>query len=268
MGLKTKKGFDISAFTLKVIACLIMLIDHMTILFTDYGTTIYTAGRAIGRIAMPIFMFFLVEGFFYTKNRWRSLIVLAIFALISEAPFDWAFWGLNYSTESVFYGQNMLVTMFIVYATLMGIDYIRKKFFFGNYAYYSFASAFLIVIGSGAAFLLKTDYSYFGVMVGMGFYFFRFKKMRILIYYVVCLLIYSINGNMIEFVSVLAFLLIFLYNGRQYPKSFAYLTKNGEDITEKYKHKSYYVLKYAFYLFYPLHLTILCLIRFNFAFGI
>ena len=92
MGLKTKKGFDISAFTLKVIACLIMLIDHMTILFTDYGTTIYTAGRAIGRIAMPIFMFFLVEGFFYTKNRWRSLIVLAIFALISEAPFDWAFW--------------------------------------------------------------------------------------------------------------------------------------------------------------------------------
>lgn len=49
---------------LKIIACISMLIDHIGyVLFPDV-----TVLRLIGRIAMPIFAFFIGEGCLYTKT--------------------------------------------------------------------------------------------------------------------------------------------------------------------------------------------------------
>ena len=53
---------------LKCIAIICMIIDHLGhfIFNTDYN--VYIICRSIGRIAMPLFIFLLVEGFFRTKK--------------------------------------------------------------------------------------------------------------------------------------------------------------------------------------------------------
>ena len=50
---------------LKIIAFVAMVIDHIgTVLFPDY-----VIFKIIGRIAFPIFSFFVAEGYFYTRSK-------------------------------------------------------------------------------------------------------------------------------------------------------------------------------------------------------
>lgn len=69
--------------TLKIIAMLTMLIDHIgAIFFPDQ-----MLWRTIGRIAFPIFSWQLVEGFVHTSSRLRYALRLLMFACISQAPY-------------------------------------------------------------------------------------------------------------------------------------------------------------------------------------
>ena len=104
------KKWGISTFSLKLIAVWTMFIDHFSIVFLADHQKLYLTGRAIGRLSFPIFCFILVEGFFYTKNRLKHGILLGIFALISEVPYDLLY-------ESVFdlERQNVFFSLFIGY---------------------------------------------------------------------------------------------------------------------------------------------------------
>ena len=57
-----KRGF--SQESLKLIACLTMLVDHIGALLMPQ----YMWMRAIGRLSFPIYCFMLAEGVHYTKN--------------------------------------------------------------------------------------------------------------------------------------------------------------------------------------------------------
>ena len=57
--------WGISTFTLKIIAMITMIIDHVGFLFFQDNHQTYIILRSIGRISFPIFCFVLVEGFFY-----------------------------------------------------------------------------------------------------------------------------------------------------------------------------------------------------------
>ena len=66
----------ISGAQLKYIAFISMLIDHtnnalITPMLNGKGALLYISNifSVLGRIAFPIFMFFLIEGFFKTRNR-------------------------------------------------------------------------------------------------------------------------------------------------------------------------------------------------------
>ncbi|ERJ82890.1 hypothetical protein HMPREF1987_01238 [Peptostreptococcaceae bacterium oral taxon 113 str. W5053] len=72
-----------------------MLIDHVNKLLiapriNGDGFLLHLSNifSIFGRIAFPIFIFFIVEGFFKTSNRKKYLITLLIFGVISEIPFD------------------------------------------------------------------------------------------------------------------------------------------------------------------------------------
>lgn len=114
-----EKKRGISGSTLKLIAMASMLIDHTAacvlyrIIMADpanfdaRGQAIMTPAcvtyfvmRGIGRLAFPIYIFLLLEGFEHTRSRWRYLGRLVIFALISEIPFDMA---LSFSYRDVRY---------------------------------------------------------------------------------------------------------------------------------------------------------------------
>ena len=78
---------------LKWIAVLTMVIDHVgAILFPDQIWM-----RVIGRVAFPIYAYCLAEGFRYTSDYRRYLGRLALFAILSEIPFDLALYGVPVS---------------------------------------------------------------------------------------------------------------------------------------------------------------------------
>jgi len=89
----------LSQEALKLTACIAMLIDHIG----AYLLPQYTLLRIIGRIAFPIFCFLLVEGVNHTRNPKKYLQRLAVGMVLSEIPFDLAFFrdGISWAHQSV-----------------------------------------------------------------------------------------------------------------------------------------------------------------------
>lgn len=66
-------------------------------------------------------MFCFAEGFFHTKDRIKHGIILGIFALLSEVPYDLMYGSLWDLTR-----QNVLITLFIGYMMIWMLDLISK----------------------------------------------------------------------------------------------------------------------------------------------
>lgn len=73
-----------NAKTLKIIAACSMTIDHIGLYLVPAHSWIYLVLRIIGRLAYPLFAFFIVQGFRHTHNRKRYLVRLLVYAIIIE----------------------------------------------------------------------------------------------------------------------------------------------------------------------------------------
>ncbi len=229
-----RKG--ISGSTLKIIAIVTMLIDHIGAVIVErmilrgvpFGgmsmKDLYLLDqvlRSIGRIGFPLFCFLLVEGFVHTKNRVKYGLRLGLFALLSEIPFNLAFSGKVFLTKY----QNVFFTLLIGFLVMAAFRQIEEK-----YREKRLLSLLLVVIslmtGMAVAVLLKTDYDYLGIFSIAVLYVFRtYRPFQML-----C----GALSFMWEIPAPAAFLAAACYNGRRGLK-----------------------LKYIFYLFYPTHLLIL-----------
>lgn len=70
---------------LKIIAIITMIIDHIGFYFSaSLNPYIYVIFRCIGRIAMPIFTFLIVEGYCYTKNFKKYILSIFSCAIITQ----------------------------------------------------------------------------------------------------------------------------------------------------------------------------------------
>lgn len=222
-----------SASTLKLIAIITMLIDHIGAIFFPDQMWI----RMIGRIAFPIFAYFIAEGFFRTSDVKKYMQRLLIFAFISQWPFSFAF------DRSIFLSLNVFFTLF-----------------FGLYAIYKYDQSknmnIVSIIGILAQ-VLNTDYGIYGVYMIFIFYKYHedFKNMvkyqAILngSYLGLVLIIFSLNGNSLSFGHVL-------------PVLIQGLCLLSLILIKYYNGEKGYNFKYIFYAFYPVHLTILGLIKF------
>lgn len=88
-----------SGFVLKLLAVVIMLVDHLAVVFGRQGigspeTLNYM--RALGRVAFPIFCFLVVEGAIHTKDKLKYFIRLIVFGIISELFYDMTIQGRTY----------------------------------------------------------------------------------------------------------------------------------------------------------------------------
>lgn len=225
---------------LKAIAYISMLIDHIGyVLFPDI-----LVFRIIGRLAMPIFAFFIAEGIRYSKSYPKYLIRLFITALISEIPFRLCFEG---TINGPFYPKNVLVTLFLGALALILTQIMIKKGLSKILCVIPCLCACILAI------LMETDWSYLGILMIFVFFFFKEKKANmvigiVLIYIAAFMTDYLDTVMKLGLVSPFNFLIhlfglvalvpIVYYNG-EYTKS---------------------KLRYLMYLFYPLHLIVIYLI--------
>ena len=108
-----------SAFTLKLIALVTMIIDHVGAIFFPQFIWL----RYIGRLSMPIYAFLLVQGYMHTRNFNRYALRMGIFALLSEVPYDLLFQG----TWLEFQRQNILFTFLTALFVMKLLDASAKS---------------------------------------------------------------------------------------------------------------------------------------------
>lgn len=146
-----------SALALKLIACLCMLLDHI-----GYCVHGLPALRAIGRIAFPLYVFLMSEGFRHTSDRIRYGLRLLLFAILSQVPF----WLLM--AEDSWYGYwNVMVTLLLSLLCLWLLEACRKR----KLLYLAAIPGILglcVILDLG---ILHTDYGAKGLMLAVSFYY-------------------------------------------------------------------------------------------------
>ena len=236
-GSKTKSS-GLTGDVLKWIAIITMTIDHLAasvlyhalsndfIIHPEYKT-LYATMRFIGRIAFPIYIFLITEGCRYTKNIWKYLARLSVFALISEIPFDMA------NNDSFFYpkDQNVFFTLALSVAAIAVMKEVDKNTKKPALRWVSYI--LLTAAAAVTAYYLHTDYSFVGVLAICAAWLLRDNRIMAMLATCAILLISSPS----EFFAFIAIWPIALYNG----------TKGRQH-------------KYFFYFYYPAHLLIFGLI--------
>jgi protein traX len=222
-----------SGAQLKYIAFLSMLADHVNkaLIYPFLSgegilQRISDAFDILGRIAFPLFAFFLVEGFFKTGNRKKYLASLLIFGIISEIPFDMALSGVFFEPNS----NNIMFTLALMLITIWIIDTLKEKMQnMSKYIWYPFS---FVIVGIMCIISMVTglDYEYHAIMIGYLFYIFYNK--RVFAIFLGYLAIFK------EVWSLLGFSLILTYNGKRGKQN-----------------------KLFNYCFYPGHLLILGILR-------
>lgn len=214
---------------LKYIAMFSMLLDHVNkaLLYPQLNNSALLLLSDIldilGRIAYPIFLFFLVEGFFKTKNRAKYLGSLLVFAVISEVPFD------LFSTRTFFEPNmnNILFTFAMVLIMLWIIDILKTRL---PKAVWYFVSILLVAVMCLVSMLTSVDYEYHAILGGYFLYIFHKA--------------YPVS---------IPFAFASMYKEPWALLGFAFtLTYNGERGKQN---------KWINYTFYPLHLFLLGLLR-------
>ncbi len=82
------KGF-LSASALKLIAVIAMTIDHIGWMFVPTASAAGWIMHFIGRLTFPLMCYFITEGYHHTRDLRKYFLRLAVFALLSHFPFWW-----------------------------------------------------------------------------------------------------------------------------------------------------------------------------------
>ena len=232
----------ISGAILKWLALVTMLIDHIGATIIRHYRILpncpasikltYEIMRNIGRIAFPIFIFLLVEGYQHTKSRKKYLMRLLVFAVISEVPFDMAFknsfWNIGY--------QNVFFTLSLGLIAIWLMDEIKKRSSLhikepvAAAAYTNLLSLGVIAVFCLLAEFMETDYHSVGIFAIAVAWLLKDKRY---LQMPACCLTLRLSSKR-EWYAFIACLPILFYNG-----------KRGK------QHK------YFSYFFYPVHLLIL-----------
>lgn len=218
-----------TSFLLKIVACITMFIDHIGYLVHNGMMSIY---NFIGRFAFPIFAFQISEGYTHTKNLKKYIFRIFIFALISQYPFM-----LFHSLISTKFALNVFFTLLLGLTCIIIYDKNPLKV----------VSLIIIICIGYIAEITNCDYGFYGVAVIFLFYLFKNNKLLINLSFILCTIIkYTMYiykyGNIIIylalcFCTLLSLVFINLYNKKQGKK-----------------------LKYFLYIFYPVHLLIICIL--------
>ena len=181
-----------TGFQLKLLAMLAMTADHIGAVFFPEIPLL----RWIGRLAMPVLCFFIGEGLRHTRSPRRYLLRLTGFALLSELPFDLAFYG------GIEWGhQNAYFTLALGLLALWAIQSRGME------------GWLLALTAALAAELLGCDYGMYGVLLILLLD--RFHRARSEQLAAAALLNLAFFGLQTQTLSLIALTLLWLYNGKR-----------------------------------------------------
>lgn len=227
---------------LKIIAIIAMTLDHMADLFYPNmpNSIVSNILHIIGRLTAPIMFFFICEGFYYTKNLGKYIKRLFLFAIISHFSYCFAF-GINYipfSTGDIFNQTSIMWTLAWSVVALYVV--------YGDTKLKEWMKWVLVILINIVTF--SADWSSIAVMIIIFMYKDRGnlkKQMKSLmlwtsIYALVSFIFVNKNYGIIQLFVILVYPLLKMYN--------------GERGNIKW-------MKWFFYLYYPLHLIIIGIVR-------
>ena len=162
---------------LKIIACLLMLIDHMgAALFPEVIIL-----RMVGRLSFPIFAYLIAMGYSKTNSFSKYFYRLLIFGSISQIPFSFAFneqSSINSFSDFLrFLVGNPSPHLNVFFTLAIGLLAIR---IWDTVDSRSLKILAVIALGLVAE-TLFTDYGIYGVVMILAFYVFRDSKIKTII---------------------------------------------------------------------------------------
>ncbi len=246
-----------STTTLKLIASLFMLIDHIGQFIPNTPILL----RWIGRLSAPIFLFCSVYGFHYTKNRKKYLKNLYIFSLICSLFFTF----LNSCFDTVaksYISNNIFSSLFLIFLIVYIIDTCnqnkRNKFLaLGVFFLYNTLSLYLQILlidqnniralslNGIIPNIFTTEGGITLICLGVLMYYSKESKLNLSITLLVFSLLYALSAPLnisnllyvtFQWMMIFSLIFMFMYNGK--------------------KGSGY---KCFFYIFYPLHISLLFL---------
>lgn len=263
-----------NTLTLKILAIVFMLIDHIGYFM---GNSVF---RIIGRLSFPIFAFLIANGFKYTKNVYKYALRLFAFAIVSEFIYDFCFGGGNVVFVSLSGAIPRPKLDNVFFTLLIGLCYlICNRFLKDRIKHHWLVSVPLLFVMAYGATFVSSDYGAIGVLwvALFGLFDVSEKKNYIpltcgaILLAVWRLLIKSITGALNVSFTHVYFVNAFIQSGEigfmdtiQCFAAFAFvpiLLYNGKSGSPK-SPVLRETLKYAFYAFYPLHILVLyCIFR-------
>ena len=215
-----------SSIVLQIIAMVCMLIDHVgAYLCGDFWPM-----RLIGRLAMPIFVFGLAQGFIHSSSRLKYFARIAITAVVTQI----VLYFLDRHAGFV-PGYNILFNFMVTFLVLLCAE--KGKLLI-----------FLIPVLCGLSEAAHLDYGWVVPAMALGFYLtLRFLKDHKIAFcsglaatlILTNVLMFMLHGWPIQLFAIAAIVPLALYDG-----------KKGKRLP-----------KYAGYIFYPAHLAVILVIR-------
>ena len=122
------KHLSLSGFQLKYIALITMVFDHIHYFF-DYTGKIPIWFTMIGRLAAPLFLFSVIEGFIHTRNRKKYFLkIYALAILMGLIQFGFYNFLHPLVRPDGFFPQNMMLSSFVILlVALQGIAWIQER---------------------------------------------------------------------------------------------------------------------------------------------
>lgn len=226
---------------IKYMAMFTMLLNHVATIFMVPGSWIREIFIDLGYFTAPVMIYFLIEGYDYTHSRKAYFKRLLIFGVISEIPFCMAF---SQGKIIDFSGFNMLFTLCLCFGIIWVEREVKNRrnriIFITGIILLSvfcdwaiFAPVFTLIFIQGKKAFLKAALLFFAINFVNEWGRIPFGKN----------IIYA--GMSMLGILLAGICILFFYNG-----------KRGE--------RGKIFSKWFFYLFYPLHLLVLGLLRISF----
>lgn len=101
---------------IKYIAMFTMLLNHIAHVFLDPGTVLCAVFTGAGYFTAPVMVYFMVEGYGYTRSKKKYFLRLLLFAALSQFPYSFALGSFGMDN------LNMIVTLCLCF----GIIWVTK----------------------------------------------------------------------------------------------------------------------------------------------